>query len=313
MIQVEGLTKFYGPNPAIIDVSFEVKEGEIVAFLGPNGAGKSTTMRILTGYLLPTAGRATIAGCDVVEDSLEARRHIGYMPENVALYSEMRVYQYLHFFARLRGIRGKAAREAVDRVISLCGLEDRASSIIGTLSKGYRQRVGLAQALVHDPPVIILDEPTIGLDPNQIIQVRQLIKSLAGEHTVMLSTHILPEAQMTCERVIIIHRGQIVAEDTPDALTAQIRRAETILLRVGGDTSGLDKIILDMPRVTAVRRGDEPGVFYVDSEVGADVRADLARLIVERGLDLLELRPVGMTLEEVFRHLTTEEETAEVA
>ncbi|MBC7288833.1 MAG: ATP-binding cassette domain-containing protein [Armatimonadetes bacterium] len=307
MIQVEGLTKYYGPHPAVTDVSFSIAEGEIVAFLGPNGAGKTTTMRVLTGYLPPTFGTVKVAGYDVVENSLEVRRNIGYMPEHIALYPEMRVRHYLSYCGRLQGLRGKALREAVDRVISTCGLEERADSIVGTLSLGYRQRVGLAQALIHDPPVLILDEPTIGLDPNQIREVRSLIKSLGGHHTIMLSTHILPEAQMTCERVIIINRGRIVAEDTPDALAAQIRRAETIFVRARGDINALAKRILDISGVTAVRPGDESGTLYVDSEVGADVRADVAKLVVQQGADLLELRPVEMSLEEVFRELTMEE------
>jgi len=307
MIQVEGLTKYYGPHPAVTDVSFQVAEGEIVAFLGPNGAGKTTTMRILTCYLPPTYGEVKIGGYDVMDNPTEIRRLVGYLPERIALYPEMRVRHYLNFCGRLYGMRGQKLREAVDRVIDTCGLEERADSIIGTLSLGYRQRVGLAQALIHDPKVLILDEPTIGLDPNQIREVRSLIKSLGGEHTIMLSTHILPEAQMTCERVIIINRGRIVAEDTPEALTAQIRRAETIAIKVRGADDALTKQILDIPRVTAVRPGDGKDTLLVDSEVGADVRAEVARLVVERGYDLLELRPVEMSLEEVFRELTMTE------
>jgi ABC-2 type transport system ATP-binding protein len=307
MIQVEGLTKFYGSHPAVMDVSLNVAEGEIVAFLGPNGAGKTTTMRVITCYLPPTYGVVRVAGYDVQENSLEVRRNIGYLPERIALYPEMRVRQYLRYMGRLNGLAGPRLAEAVDRVVHTCGLEERADSIIGTLSLGYRQRVGLAQALIHDPPVLILDEPTIGLDPNQIREVRSLIKSLAGNHTILLSTHILPEAQMTCERVIIINRGRIVAEDTPEALTAQIRRAETLLIRVGGADDTLAKHILDIPRVTAVRPGEDRGTWLIDSEVGSDCRADIARLVVQRGLDLLELRPVELSLEEVFRELTTSE------
>jgi len=308
MIEVKGLTKFYGTHPAVMDVSLHVKEGEIVAFLGPNGAGKSTTMRVLTCYLPPTYGEVKVAGYDVQENPLEVRRHVGYLPERIALYPEMRVRSYLRYAGRLHGLRGQALTEAVDRVIDTCGLEERADSIIATLSLGYRQRVGLAQALVHEPPVLILDEPTIGLDPNQIREVRSLIKSLAGQHTVMLSTHILPEAQMTCERVIIINHGQIVAEDTPEALTAQIRQAETVFVRVRGDDQSLAKQILDLPQVTAVRPGDEAGTWLVDSEVGSDPRPQVAKLVIERGLDLLELRPVELSLEEVFRELTMSEE-----
>jgi ABC-2 type transport system ATP-binding protein len=310
MIEVEGMTKFYGPHPAVMDVNFRVYEGEIVAFLGPNAAGKTTTMRVLTGYLPPTYGRVLVAGYDVAEQPLEARRRVGYLPERVALYPELRVRQYLAYCGRLCGLHGRALRDAIDRVMHVCGLEERADSIAGTLSLGYRQRVGLAQALLHDPPVLILDEPTIGLDPNQIREVRTLIKSLAGEHTVMLSTHILPEAQMTCERVIIINRGRIVAEDTPEALTAQIRQAETIMVRVRGRDDHLPKQLLDLPGVTAVRPGEEAHTWLVDSQVGSDVRADVARAVLAAGLDLLELRPVELTLEEVFRELTMEEEEA---
>ncbi len=310
MIEVEGLTKYYGPHPAVIDVSFTVAEGEIVAFLGPNGAGKTTTMRVLTGYLPPTFGEVRVAGFDVVENSLDVRRNIGYLPEHIALYPEMRVRHYLAYCGRLEGLRGQKLKEAIDRVIHTCGLEERADSIIGTLSLGYRQRVGLAQALIHDPPVLILDEPTIGLDPNQIREVRSLIKSLGGQHTIMLSTHILPEAQMTCERVIIINRGRIVAEDTVENLTAQIRQSETVFVRLGSDPGPVANKILDIPAVTAVRPGDEPNTLLIDSEVGADVRADVARMVVDAGLDLLELRPVELTLEEVFRELTMEEPEA---
>jgi len=227
MIQADGLTKYYAQHPAIVDVSFQVKEGEIVAFLGPNGAGKTTTMRILTGYMPATFGNARVAGFNLAEESLSARRHIGYMPEAVALYPDMRIYQYLTYCGRLHGMGKAELAQRMAYVIDRCGLSERASSIIGTLSLGFRQRVGLAQAMLHDPPVLILDEPTVGLDPNQIVEVRNLIKSLAGDHTVLLSTHILPEAQMTCERVIIINEGEIVAEGSPQALTAQLRQAGT--------------------------------------------------------------------------------------
>lgn len=264
-------------------------------------------MRVLTCYLPPTYGEVKVRGYDVMEDSLEVRRNIGYLPERIALYPEMRVRQYLDYVGRLQGLAGQALRSGIDRVIEQCGLEERAQAIIGTLSLGYRQRVGLAQALIHNPPVLILDEPTIGLDPNQIREVRELIKSLAGQHTVLLSTHILPEAQMTCQRVIIINRGRIVAEDTPEALTAQLRRAQTTLVRVRGGDDALAKQILDLPQVNNVRPGDEPETWIVDSELGAECQADVARLVVEKGLDLLELRPVEMSLEEVFRELTMTE------
>ncbi len=310
MIQCEGLTKYYGTHQAIADVSFTVKEGEIVGFLGPNAAGKTTTMRILTSFIPPTSGTAKVAGHDVVEDSLASRRAIGYLPETSSLYRDMRVTEFLRYCAGLRGMGRTETRERIEYVLDTCGLEERANSIIGTLSLGYRQRVGLAQALLHNPPVLILDEPTVGLDPNQIIEVRNLIKDLANNHTVMLSTHILPEAQMTCQRVIIINHGRIVAEDTPEALTAQIREAETISVTVAKDDGNVRNLLLDIPEVVAVRAvGDN--TYHVDTEVGCDMRAEIAETVVRRGLGLLELRPVEMTLEDVFRQLTTEEEGVE--
>jgi ABC-2 type transport system ATP-binding protein len=307
MIEAHGLTKYYAQNPAIVDVSFHVKEGEIVAFLGPNGAGKSTTMRILTGYLPATFGTARVAGFDLAEESLAARRTIGYMPEAVPLYSDMRVTQYLTYCGRLEAMGKAQLDERMEFVLDRCGLDDHASAIIGTLSLGYRQRVGLAQAMLHDPPVLILDEPTVGLDPNQIIEVRNLIKSLAGDHTVMLSTHILPEAQMTCERVLIINQGEIVAEGSPQDLTAQIREAETLLITVRDDSETVARQIKDIPRVTGVRSAEQPASYYIDTQVGADLRAELSEFVVKKGWGLLELRAVEMSLEDVFRQLTTEE------
>ena len=309
MIRCEGLTKYYGNHQAIADVDLHVGEGEIVGFLGPNAAGKTTTMRILTSFIPPSAGTATVAGHDVVTDSLEPRRAIGYLPETSSLYRDMRVTQFLRFCAGLRGMGRQETRERIDYVLEICGLSHRAESIIGTLSLGYRQRGGLAQALLHEPPVLILDEPTVGLDPNQIIEVRNLIKSLAKKHTVMLSTHILPEAQMTCERVIIINHGRIIAEDTPEALTAQIREAETISITLASPGESVERQLTDMGNVVAVRsRGN--GVYHLDTAIGADVRAEIAEFVVGRGWGLLELRPVEMTLEDVFQQLTTEEPAA---
>jgi len=310
MIRCEGLTKYYGNHQAIADVSLNVAEGEIVGFLGPNAAGKTTTMRILTSFIPPSGGSATVAGHDVVDDSLESRRAIGYLPETSALYRDMRVRQFLRYCAGLRGMGGAETRERIDYVLGTCGLADRADSIIATLSLGYRQRVGLAQALLHNPPVLILDEPTVGLDPNQIIEVRNLIKNLADNHTVMLSTHILPEAQMTCQRVIIINHGRIIAEDTPEALTAQIRKSETVSVTVAKDEGNVRGMLLDMPEIVGVQSMGG-GTYHVDTAVGSDQRAQIAELIVGRGLGLLELRPLEMTLEDVFRQLTTEEEGVE--
>ncbi|MBP8952033.1 MAG: ATP-binding cassette domain-containing protein [Armatimonadetes bacterium] len=309
MIQVEGLTKYYGPVPAIMDVSFRVEKGEIVAFLGPNGAGKTTTMRILTGFMPATLGTARIAGIDVYEDSIEARRHIGYMPETTTLYTDMRVHQYLRYCGKLQGMRKPELADRLDLVMDQCGLSERRDAIIGTLSLGFRQRVGLAQALIHNPDVLILDEPTVGLDPNQIMEVRQLIKNLAGQHTVMLSTHILPEAQMTCERVIIINHGKIVAEDTPENLTAQIREVETIVVEVATDDGSVPRLLQDIPEVSSVRRlpDESRNAYLVDTRLGTDIRSQIAEFVVGKGWGLLELRPVEMSLEDVFRQLTTEE------
>lgn len=309
MIEVEGLTKYYGPHPAIMDVSFNVKAGEVVAFLGPNGAGKTTCMRILTGFIPANAGTAKINGFDIHEQSLDARRSIGYLPEHTALYRDMRVRQYLRYMGKLQGMGGVELGDRLDTVLGRCGLADRADQVIGTLSRGYRQRVGIAQALLHDPQVLILDEPTIGLDPNQIREVRGLIKSLAGDHTVMLSTHILPEAQATCERVIVINQGRVVAADTTTALTHQTQDAEMMMFRVAKSDSSIPGVLRALPHVTAVKaiRGDT-GAYQVESTVGHDLRSDIARTVVEHDWGLLELRPLEMSLEDVFRELTSDEE-----
>ncbi len=303
MIEVENLTKTYGDFVAIEDVSFHVPRGEVLGFLGPNGAGKTTTMRILTGYMPPTDGRATVAGFDVFHDSLEVRRRIGYLPETVPLYNEMTVAGYLDFVARLRGVDNRWDR--IDRVMEQVDIADRADDLIGKLSKGYRQRVGLAQALVHDPEVIILDEPTIGLDPKQVVEVRELIRSLSGERTVILSTHILPEVSQLCERVLIINEGHIVAEDTPERLTARLEGAERVRVALEPGAEGVVEVLGAIDGVKDVTPvGD--GKFDVTCALGAELRPILARRIVERGWSLLELRPVGMSLEDVFLKLTTE-------
>jgi len=314
MIEVEGLTKYYGVYPAIREVSFRVEEGEVVAFLGPNGAGKTTTMRILTSFTAPTSGKASIAGYDVWDDSLNSRRHIGYLPEISPLYTELTVRQQLMFGARLCDYPEDKLPGRVDDVIDLCGLADRADALIHKLSKGYRQRVGLALAIVHDPPVVILDEPTIGLDPKQVVETRKLIKQLGKEHTVMLSTHVLPEAQTISERVIIINEGSIVAEDTPDNLTAQIRRARTLQLRVKDTNPTVAGRLRDMAGISGVRRTSEMGdgaCYEVETPVdGRDIRAEVAAFVVNNNWGLLEMTPIEMTLEDVFLRLTTEEEGA---
>lgn len=308
MIEVENLTKTYGDFVAIEDVSFHVPRGEVLGFLGPNGAGKTTTMRILTGYMPPTDGRAAVAGFDVFHDSLEVRRRIGYMPETVPLYTEMTVAGYLDFVAQLRGVDNRWDR--IDRVMDRVDIADRADDLIGKLSKGYRQRVGLAQALVHDPEVIVLDEPTIGLDPKQIIEVRGLIRSLSGERTVILSTHILPEVSQLCERVLIINQGHIVAEDTPEQLTARLEGAERVRISLAPGADGVAEVLGGVDGVEdVIVTGD--GTFEVTCALGAELRPILARRVVERGWSLLELRPVGMSLEDVFLELTTETPEAE--
>jgi ABC-2 type transport system ATP-binding protein len=302
VIEVENLTKYYGTHPAIEDVTFTVNKGEIVGFLGPNGAGKTTTMRILTSFLPPSSGSARVAGFDVFQDSLESRRHIGYMPETVPLYPEMTVYEYLDFFGQLRRVPRRGQR--ITAVAEMCGLEDMIDARIGRLSKGYRQRVGLAQALLHDPDVLILDEPTVGLDPRQIIEVRQLIKSLAGEHTVILSTHILPEVSMVCQRVLIINEGRIVAEDTPDRLKASLQGVDRVHLEVRRPTAEIVGRLQKIPGVQAVQdRGD--GVYEIECAPNTDHREEIAATVIQGGWGLLEMRQVSMSLEEIFLKLTT--------
>ena len=307
-IQVQNLTKWYGNLAALNEVSFDVKKGEILGFLGPNGAGKTTAMRILTGYMPPSSGTARVAGYDVFNDSIEVRKRIGYLPETVPLYPEMSVWDYLDFCARLRSVPDRDA--AIERVMEMTSIAERADTLIGKLSKGFRQRVGIAQALVHNPEVLILDEPTIGLDPKQIIDIRNLIKSLASEHTVLLSTHILPEVSQTCSRVLIINNGKIVAEDTPERLGARVRGAEHIHLQVAQPAPN---IAAELEKIQGVLSAQEraAGVYEIETNLGSDRRADIAALVVQRGWGLLELRPVSLSLEEVFLKLTTTEEVAQ--
>src|SRR5439155_18156792 len=272
LITVEHLVKQYGPVVAVNDISFEVPKGEILGFLGPNGAGKTTTMRILTGYMPPTSGTASVAGYDVFKQSIEARRHIGYMPETVPLYPEMSPRNYLHFIGKLRGLDGRTRRARIDDVAEKCKIEDMLDRLIGKLSKGYRQRVGLAQALLADPEVLILDEPTVGLDPRQIVETRQVIRNLAGEHTVILSTHILPEVSMTCERVIIINRGKVAAIDTPENLQRRMRGTDEIEVEVRGPVEAVKAALQSIPQVTTVREhanGVGANLFSVDCTAGS--------------------------------------------
>jgi len=310
VIEVQHLTKRYGPFTAVDDVSFKVERGEILGFLGPNGAGKTTTMRVLTGYMPPTEGRAVVAGYDVLAEPIEAKRRTGYLPETPPLYPDMTVRDYLSFVARIKGVPRAERKARLDTVMERTRIADMANRHCGKLSKGYKQRVGLAQAILHNPDVLILDEPTAGLDPKQIIETRQLIKELAGDHTIILSTHILPEVSQTCQRVVIINKGRVVAIDTPDNLTAKLRGSETMYVQV--DAAGADArgALEALPGVTRVGVADSRGRavgFEVESEPGRDVRRDLASSIVSRGWGLLELRPMRMSLEDIFLQLTTQE------
>ena len=313
MIEVQHLTKRYGRVTAVDDVSFRVERGEILGFLGPNGAGKTTTMRILTGYMPASEGRATVAGYDVFEQPIEAKRRTGYLPETPPLYPDMTVREYLEFVARIKlgsDLTKAQRRSRVNAVMDRTRVADMATRLCSKLSKGYRQRVGLAQAIIHNPEVLILDEPTAGLDPKQIIETRELIRSLAGDHTVILSTHILPEVAQTCQRVIIINKGRVVASDSPENLTARLRGTETMYIQVEGggpDAPRALEMVAGVTRVTLADQRNGTAGYEVESAKGQDIRRDLARTVVTRGWGLLELRPVRMSLEEIFLHLTTEE------
>jgi ABC-2 type transport system ATP-binding protein len=313
VISVENLTKRYATKTAIEGMSFQVEKGEILGFLGPNGAGKTTTMRIITGYMPGTDGTVKIDGYDVADQPLEVRKRIGYLPENPPLYPEMTVVAYLRFVAKLKGVASANLQSEVERVMSKVNITDVQNRIIAKLSKGYKQRVGIAQALLNDPPVLILDEPTIGLDPKQIHEVRELVKSLAGNHTVVLSTHILPEVEQTCHRVIIIDRGKIVAVDSPQNLRAQIQGAARVIAEVEGPAGEVAAAVKGVAGVMDVRVANENGArtrFYIDGETGRDVRSEIARTIVNKGWGLLELQSESMSLEDIFIKLTTAEEAS---
>jgi ABC-2 type transport system ATP-binding protein len=308
MIEVRDLTKYYGPHLAVSHLDFQVAAGEIVGFLGPNGAGKTTTLKILAGFLAPSAGTARINGYDCVTDSLPVRRSLGYLPENVAVYPDLTVTQFLRFAARAKGVEAKTETSEIDRVAAACGLEEVRGKLVAALSKGFRQRLGLAQALLHQPPLLILDEPTIGLDPSQIVEIRQLIKNLEGAHTVMLSSHILPEVSQLCHRVIIINRGQIVASDTPENLSRQLGHGSRVLLTVSGPPAQVEAALQQVAGVNRVLSQGE-GKFVVEADSGRELRPELARLVVAQGWELLELQAQEFTLEEVFLNLVTEEES----
>ena len=315
MITVKELSKRYARNTAVDHISFEVEKGQIVGFLGPNGAGKTTTMRILTCFLPPTSGTATVAGFDVLEQPLEVKKRIGYLPEMPPLYLEMRTAEYLTFVGKLKGLSGAELRQRVDAVCERCAIADVKSKLLGKLSKGYRQRVGLAQAIIHNPEVLILDEPTAGLDPKQINETRELIRSLAGDHTIILSTHILPEVEQTCQQVIIINKGKVVATDSVNNLQSRARGAETVLVEVAGRNGDVDSAAVQgkLEKVTGVSRvvfkekRQNRSIFEVESQKNRFARGDLARAVVESGWDLNEMRPTAVSLEEIFLQLTGEQ------
>jgi len=315
MITVKELTKRYARTQAVDHISFEVAKGQIVGFLGPNGAGKTTTMRILTCFMPPTSGTATVAGFDVLERPMEVKKRIGYLPETPPLYPEMETGEYLKFVGQLKGLSGAELQKRIDYVCERCAIADVRNKLLGKLSKGYRQRVGLAQAIIHNPDVLILDEPTAGLDPKQINETRDLIKDLAGSHTIILSTHILPEVEQTCEQVIIINKGKLVATDSVRNLQARARGAESMVLEVGGRNGNLEPATVQqklervsgVSRVVCKQQVDSRAVFEIESQKGRLVRGDLARAVVESGWDLNELRPAAMSLEEVFLQLTGKE------
>ncbi len=310
MVEVQHVTKRYGSLTAVDDISFSVERGEILGFLGPNGAGKTTTMRILTGYLPATEGRVRVAGFDLFDQPIEAKRRTGYLPETPPLYPEMTVAEYLQFVARINSVPAGDRQTLIGSAMERTSITDMANRYCGTLSKGYRQRVGLAQAILHNPNVLILDEPTAGLDPRQIIETRRLITELAGDHTIILSTHILPEVSQTCQRVVIINRGRLVAVDTPDNLTARLQGSQTLYLQI--DTQGADPIptLEGVAGVVGVTPADERrgvAAYHVDCGSATDVRRELSRVVVENRWGLLELRPLQMSLEEIFLQLTTED------
>jgi ABC-2 type transport system ATP-binding protein len=301
MIQATGLTKDFGSRRAIENLTFEARQGEVVGFLGPNGAGKTTTMRILTGYMPPTYGKAQVAGFDIITESLEVRRRVGYLPETVPLYPEMTVYEYLKFMADLRHLPD--SDDMVDSALEMVQMEKRANGYISNLSKGMRQRVGLAQAMLHRPEVLILDEPTIGLDPAQVVEFRNTIRDVGKERTVLLSTHILSEAQQLCDRVLIINKGRIVAEDTPENLQSRLVGAESVILKVRGEA---DELLPTLSKIEGVKnaRIQPDGTIEFQFAPGKDVRPEVARATIKAGYDLLEFHPVGLSLEEIFLQLT---------
>ncbi|MEJ2007486.1 MAG: ATP-binding cassette domain-containing protein [Acidobacteriota bacterium] len=316
MIEVENLTKRYGPTLAVSGVSFQVQKGEVLGFLGPNGAGKTTTMRIITGFLSASSGRVRVAGFDVAETPIEAKKCVGYLPENPPVYTDMTVKEYLAFVGRIKRVPRKELKKRIGEVSEKCAITDVQHRQIGKLSKGYRQRVGLAQAMIHNPEVLILDEPTAGLDPKQIIETRELIKGLAGQHTVILSTHILPEVSKTCQRVVVINKGTVVAMGAPDELTARLQGYGTVLVTAEAPAAEITGKLQTVPGVTLVEQRESSGpriTLEVHTEKNHDVRAELARAVVQSGWSLFELKSSGMSLEDIFLKLTTRDLSEEVS
>jgi len=305
MIEVQNVSKSYGPVHAVKDVSFSVQKGEILGFLGPNGAGKTTTMRILACFMPATSGTAKVAGYDVFDQAMDVKKRIGYLPENPPLYMEQTVRDYLRFVAGIKGISANLVQQKIDRALELTSTTDVSQRIIGKLSKGFRQRIGLAQALIHEPEILILDEPTVGLDPAQIIEVRELIKNLAGDHTIILSTHILPEVEQTCDRVVIINKGQVVAEDTTAGLTHKLQGVSSVRIEAVGDPEAIKVVLGSIQGVAKVTH--TAGAYMVESMAEKDVRGELARAMVKNDFTLLSLQSVGMNLEEIFLQLVKTE------
>ena len=306
MIKIDRVTKIFGPTVAVKNISFEVKKGEILGFLGPNGAGKTTTMRIITGYFPPTNGNAYVAGHSVLDDPLSVKRRIGYVPENPSMYKDMRVNEYLRFVGAIKGVKRNLLKESIEKNVQLCALESVVHKRIKELSKGFRQRVALGQALVNDPPVLVLDEPTSGLDPKQIHEIRELIKSMAGKRTIILSTHILPEVSMTCNKVVIINEGKIVAVDTTENIGRSFTHTNQIEVTVQGRS---DRIVENLTKMDGIKRVDHKEMSYIiDVEKDTDLRAEIAKKIVENGFDLLELKRKSLSLEDIFLKLVIKEE-----
>ena len=312
MIELKNITKYYGDFPAVTDISFKIEKGEIVGLLGPNGAGKSTTMKMITGFMPPTSGELTVDGNDIVSQSIEARRKIGYLPETVPLYTDMTVYSYIEYMGMLRGLSKKNIKSKVDNVIEICKLEDYRNSLISKLSKGFRQRVGISQAIIHEPEVLVLDEPTIGIDQNQVVETRQLIKNLSGEHTLILSSHILPEVSSICERVLIIHEGEIAASDTIENLSSLMSGKNKVEADIIGSPQA---IVTELEKIDGVKSvqfsinksSNEFSTFSIESEINSDIRSEISKIIINNDWGLIRLQSMGMSLEDIFLQITTSE------